>query len=176
MSTVVEPPTKEDIFREVRRRSKGKTGRRDDDSSGDFLGDAEENKRDAMRKQGPLEWLEDDPLAERDMEDPFHILVLDQTFEKPKITVEYVAQNLEYVLDMPNGDATDHAKWCMENGMTCVGVWPREECLKLGRQLQLRDIVVRVVPYAKGGDRAWQAEDAEEDLTSFAIDGVDVLE
>merc|ERR1712057_159990 len=155
-------------------------GRRDNNDNGggsDFLGDLEENKRDAVRKQGPLEWLEDDPLAERDMEDPFHILVLDQTFEKPKITVEYVAQNLEYVLEMPSEDALDHAKWCMENGLTCVGVWPREECLKLGRQLQLRDIVVRVVPYAKGGDRAWQAENAEKDETSFAIDaGVDVLE
>merc|ERR1711959_176588 len=51
MSTVVEPPTKEDIFREVRRRSKGKTGRRDSNDNGggsDFLGDLEENKRDAM--------------------------------------------------------------------------------------------------------------------------------
>jgi len=150
-STVIDAPTKEDLDRKVGRRG----GNND---NGDLLGDSEENIEEAIRQQGPLEWLEDNPDESRDMEDPFHILILDTTFEKPKITVPYVASNLEYVLGMPLDDATDHSQWCFENGMSCVGVWPREECLALGRQLQLRDIVCRVVPYAEGGDRAWQVD------------------
>lgn len=161
-STVIDAPTKEDLDRKVGRR----TGGGDDDN---LLGDAEENIEDAIRKQGPLEWLEDNPDESRDMEDPFHILVMDTTFEKAKITVPYVASNLEYVLAMPLGDATEHSQFCYDNGMSCVGVWPREECLKLGRQLQLRDIVCRIVPYAEGGHRAWQAnKDADaQDVSRF---------
>lgn len=84
-STVIDAPTKEDVKR--------KTSRRGGDD-GDLLGDQEENFEDAVRKQGPLEWLEDMEVS-RDMEDPFHILLLGQTFEKPKITVPYVASSLE---------------------------------------------------------------------------------
>ncbi len=148
-STVIDAPTKEDLDRKVGRRKGG-------NNNDDLLGDAEENIEDAIRQQGPLEWLEDNPDESRDMEDPFHILILDQTFEKPKITVPYVASNLEYVLQMPIDDATEHSQFCYDHGMSCVGVWPREECLTLGRQLQLRDIVCRVVPFAEGGQRGWQ--------------------
>jgi len=148
-STVIDAPTKEDLDRKVGRRKGG-------NNNDDQLGDAEENIEEAIRQQGPLEWLEDNPDESRDMEDPFHILILDQTFEKPKITVPYVASNLEYVLQMPIDDATEHSQFCHDHGMSCVGVWPREECLTLGRQLQLRDIVCRIVPFAEGGQRGWQ--------------------
>jgi len=164
MNTVIDSPTKEDLERKVGRRSGG-------NDNDDLLGDKEENVQDAIRTQGPLEWLEDDPTELRDMKDPFHILLLSQTFEKPKITVTYVASNLEYVLGMPIGDATEHSQLCFDNGVTCVGVWPREECLKLGRLLQLRDIVCRVVPYCEGGHRAWQAgKGANEEYTGGFID------
>merc|ERR1740133_72774 len=167
MNTVIDAPTKEDLERKVGRRSTGN----EDDGDYNFLGDSEENVQDAIRKQGPLEWLEDNPEELRDMEDPFHILLLDQTFEKPKITVEYVATNLQYVIAMPLGDATEHSQFCYDNGMSCVGVWPREECLKLGRQLQLRDIVCRVTPFVEGGNRAWQvSKDGNEENVSGFID------
>mmetsp|Transcript_4374 Transcript_4374/g.9459 ORF Transcript_4374/g.9459 Transcript_4374/m.9459 type:complete len:210 (-) Transcript_4374:385-1014(-) len=168
-ATVIDAPTKEDLDRKVGRRSSGRPG------NDDLLGDAEENIEDALRKQGPLEYLEDNPEESRDMKDPFHILILDQTFEKPKITVPYVASNLEYVLGMPLDDATDHSQWCYENGLSCVGVWPREECLALGRQLQLRDIVCRVVPFADGGHRAWQADKDAKDV-SYDADGSRFME
>merc|ERR1712194_149071 len=80
MNTVIDAPTKEDLERKVGRRSTGN----EDDGDFNFLGDSEENIQDAIRKQGPLEWLEDNPEELRDMEDPFHILLLDQTFAKPK--------------------------------------------------------------------------------------------
>lgn len=158
-STVIDAPTKEDLERKVGRRQGGD----------DLLGDAEENIEDAIRQQGPLEWLEDNPDESRDIEDPFHILILSQTYEKPKITVPYVASNLEYVLQMPIDDATEHSQFCFDHGMSCVGVWPREECLTLGRQLQLRDIVCRIVPFAEGGHRAWQADKAADaaDVSRF---------
>lgn len=145
MSTVIDAPTRERVDR--------RTG-----DGGNPLGDKEENFQDELRKQGPLEWLEDE-AEPRDMDDPFHILLLQQTFEKPKITVPYVAASLEYVLDMPIDEATELSQFSHDHGMSCLGVWPREECLKLGRQLQVRDIVCRVVPYVEGGQRGWQAKE-----------------
>jgi hypothetical protein len=152
MATVIDTPIKEDVDRKTQRRS-------GDSGGGDFLGDQEGNFDDAVRKQGPLEWLED-MTEPRDMDDPFHILLLGQTFEKPKITVPYVASSLQYVLDMPVDEALELSHFSHDFGMSCLGVWPREECLSLGRQLQVRDIVCRVVPYVEGGHRAWQAKDA----------------
>jgi hypothetical protein len=144
MSTVA--PTREDVKRKQKQ-------------DGDSLGDLEENFDNAIRKQGPLEWLED-AMESREMDDPYHILLLGQTFEKPKITVSYVAGSLHYVLEMPMDEATELSQFSFENGMSCLGTWSREECLSLGRQLQVRDIVCRVVPYCEGGQRGWQAKDA----------------
>lgn len=147
MSTVA--PSREDVEKERRTR-------KDDD--GDSLGDKEENFEDAVRKEGPLEWLEDSSES-REMDDPYHILLLGKTFEKPKITVSYVASSLNYVLDMPTDEATELSQFSHDHGMSCLGTWSREECLNLGRQLQVRDIVCRVVPYCNGGQRGWQAKD-----------------
>eukprot|EP00980_Cylindrotheca_fusiformis_P016240 scaffold4828_cov65-Cylindrotheca_fusiformis.AAC.1 len=61
---------------------------------------------------------------------------------------------------MPADEADELSKFSFENGMSCLGTWPREECLTLGRQLQVRDIVCRIVPYCEGGQRGWQAKDA----------------
>jgi hypothetical protein len=156
-TTVISAPTKEDVDRKTRRRS----GSGNDD---DLLGNREESFDEALRRQGPLEWLEDMEAA-RDMDDPFHILLLGQTFEKPKITVPYVASSLEYVLDMPVDEALELAQFSHDNGISCLGVWPRQECLRLGKQLQIRDIVCRVVPFCEGGHRAWQAKDASSGVS-----------
>lgn len=106
-----------------------------------------------------LEYLQDMQVS-RELDDPFHILLLDSTFEKPKITVPYVSASLQYVLNMPSSEATELSKACKDNGLSCLGTWSREECLSLGRALQVRDLVTRVVPYTDGGQRGWQAKDA----------------
>jgi hypothetical protein len=146
----VEAPTREDTDTDRKTRRQG-----DEDQ----IGDKEENFEDELRSKGPMEWLEDSTES-REMDDPFHILLLDQTFEKQKITVPYVSSALQYVLDMPADEATELSQFSAENGMSCLGTWPREECLTLGRQLQVRDIVCRIVPYCEGGQRGWQAKDA----------------
>eukprot|EP00339_Tiarina_fusa_P024330 CAMPEP_0117023994 /NCGR_PEP_ID=MMETSP0472-20121206/17864_1 /TAXON_ID=693140 ORGANISM="Tiarina fusus, Strain LIS" /NCGR_SAMPLE_ID=MMETSP0472 /ASSEMBLY_ACC=CAM_ASM_000603 /LENGTH=157 /DNA_ID=CAMNT_0004730299 /DNA_START=233 /DNA_END=706 /DNA_ORIENTATION=+ len=153
MSTV-ETPTREDVDRRTRR------------ENDDPLGDKGENFEEALRSQGPLEWLEDE-TASREMEDPFHILLLGQTFEKPKITVPYVSSSLTYVLGMPMDEATELAQFSHDHGISCLGTWPREECLSLGRELQVRDIVCRIVPYCEGGQRGWQAKDAESGFSNM---------
>ncbi len=61
---------------------------------------------------------------------------------------------------MPEDEARDLTFMAKENGFSCLGTWEREECLRLGRQLQIRDCVVRVVPFCQGGSRGWQAKDA----------------
>jgi hypothetical protein len=124
------------------------------------LGTPKENFQDALRRQGPLEYLEDDDEVSREPQDPFHILLLSSTFEKPKIDVPYVAGALEYVLDMPLDEGIELSQFSYEHGLSCLGTWPREQCLSLGKQLQVRDIVCRVVPFCEGGQRGWQARDA----------------
>lgn len=109
---------------------------------------------------GPLEYLQDDSSISRNKDDPFHILLLGSTFEKPRITTGYVASALVYVLSMPDLEATEHAAFASEQGVTCLGTWTREECLDLGQKLQSRDLDCRVVPYCEGGSRPWQAKSA----------------
>jgi len=118
----------------------------------------------------PLEYLEDE-MESRDPEDPFHILLLDSTFAKPKINLAYVAGCLNYVLDMPHEDAVELCSMAQTNGMSCLGTWTREECLSLGRDLQVRDLVVRIVPFCEGGNRGWQAKDSNGSSRSNSNSG-----
>lgn len=142
------PPPKTD-----RRSGTKKSGRKEyDDLNEDAL------TREASR-HGPLEYLEDE-MASREEDDPFHILLLGSTFDKPRITVPYVTGSLTYVLDMPESEAMELSQMAEHNGMSCLGTWERSECLSLGKQLQVRDIVCRVVPFVNGGQRGWQARDA----------------
>lgn len=114
-----------------------------------------------------LEYLMDSKES-RAWEEPFHILLLGQTFDKPKVTISYVTGSLEYVLSMPRTEATELAKFAKSEGLSCLGTWPREECLSLGRQLQMRDIVCRVVPFCEGGQRGWQAKDSSSSSSNNA--------
>jgi hypothetical protein len=155
--STVEIPTREDT------KTDRKTNRRSDEDAD--LGDKGENFDEALRRQGPLEYLEDADES-REIDDPFHILLLSQTFEKPKITVDYVVTSLGYVLGMPSEEAQELTQFSYDNGMSCLGTWKREECLSLGKELQVRDIVCRVVPYCQGGQRGWQAKDANLDLSN----------
>jgi len=108
----------------------------------------------------PMEYLEDE-FATRNPDDPFHILLLDSTFSQSgRVTQSYVSGCLTYVLGTPDEDALELTKMAAFNGMSCLGTWEREECLSLGRKLQVRDLVIRVVPFCEGGGRSWQAKDA----------------
>jgi hypothetical protein len=154
-ASTVEAPTKERTEQETRRRRTGRTSRDineeiNEDNGGDYP---------------DLEYLIDSQES-REMEDPFHILLLGSTFDKPKISVSYVATSLEYVLAMPGDEAQELSSFAKESGFSCLGTWPREECLDLGKQLQRRDLVCRVVPYCEGGQRGWQAKDASESSSS----------
>lgn len=155
-ATTVEPPTREKTDR--------KTG---EDEGYSDSGDEDADYSD-------LEYLIDSAEA-REMEDPFHILLMQSTFEKPKITVSYVAGSLEYVLAMPYDEAVEQSRFAKQEGFSCLGTWPREECLSLGRQLQMRDIVCRVVPYVEGGQRGWQAKDASASSSGSNANSGDVF-
>jgi len=103
----------------------------------------------------------------REFDDPFHILLLDDTFaQNDRITIEYVASSCAYVLSMPYDEAAELASHAEQEGFSCLGTWGHEECLRLGKQLQQRDIVCRVVPFCEGGDRAWQARNADSEMKS----------
>jgi len=110
----------------------------------------------------PLEYYQDE-MASREPDDPFHILLLDSTFvNSESVTRSYVSGCLTYVLGVPEGDAMELTNMAAVNGLSCLGTWEREECLVLGRKLQVRDLVVRVVPFCEGGGRSWQAKDASD--------------
>jgi hypothetical protein len=107
--------------------------------------------------------LIDDSEVSREIDDPFHILLLDATFlDAPRITIQYVASSCAYVLGMPYDESAELAAHAKAEGFSCLGTWGHEECLRLATQLQQRDLVCRVVPFCEGGDRAWQARNAEE--------------
>ena len=141
----MEPPTKEDTRTDRRQSS-------EDNGIYDEVDDGDDN-------YGDLEYLIDGQES-REMNDPFHILLLGSTFDAPKMTVSYVSGSLEYVLQMPLDEAKELSMFSQEHGLACLGTWERQECLKLGRQLQMRNLVCRVVPYCPGGQRGWQAKDA----------------
>ncbi|KAL7531297.1 hypothetical protein ACHAWF_003710 [Thalassiosira exigua] len=121
--------------------------------------------------RGPVEWLIDDPLVSRESDEPFHILLLDETFVKnDRITIAYVASSCSYVLSMPYDEAAELAAHAEKEGFSCLGTWSHDECVRLGGQLQNRDIVCRVVPYCEGGDRSWQARNADAEGMKRAED------
>jgi len=62
---------------------------------------------------------------------------------------------------MPEDEAMELTTMAATNGLSCLGTWKRAECLKLGKQLQVRDLAVRVVPYCEGGMRGWQMKNAD---------------
>jgi hypothetical protein len=145
MATVIKPPETE-----TEKRQK-KDGLKIPEGEGDI--------------RGPVEWLIDDPIVSREFDEPFHILLLDQTFtQNDRITIEYVASSCTYVLAMPYDEAAELASHAEKEGFSCLGTWNHDECTTLAGQLQNRDIVCRVVPFCEGGDRAWQArKDAKDE-------------
>lgn len=158
MSTTTAPPREKTKEKTTRKNKKRRSG----------------NDDDSIRKynDSPLEYLEDE-FATRDPEDPYHILLLDDTFERNKrITTQYVSNSVSYVCDMPEEDAFELTSMAATNGMSCLGTWKREVCLSLGKKLQNMDIVCRVVPYCDGGSRSWQAKNS--DMGSGADEYTDV--
>ncbi len=150
MSTTVIPGTETETEKELRP-GEEKIPSPETDSSG-------------AGNKGPIEWLIDDAQISRDDNDPFHILLLDETFNKDKITIEYVASTCTYVLSMPYDEAAELAAHAEKEGFSCLGTWGYQECIRLGKQLQNRDLVCRVVPYCEGGDRAWQARNMRDEV------------
>lgn len=153
MSTTTAPP-----------REKTKTNRKTNNPKEDNNDDNRSTDPNDIMKynDAPMEYLEDE-WSTRNPNDPYHILLLDTTFTKnERITISYISGCVTYVLGMPDDDARELTTMAAENGFSCLGTWEREECLKLGRQLQVRDCVVRVVPYCQGGNRGWQAKDASD--------------
>jgi hypothetical protein len=112
-TTVAPPKTNTDTDRATRR---GEKSRR--------KGDKEDKDYDEsyIRRNGPLEYLEDDLEQSREDNDPFHILLLAETYLNLKITVNYVSGALQFVLDMPYEDSVDAAIFAKENG---IPVWER---------------------------------------------------
>ena len=66
----------------------------------------------------PLEYLMD-LTAPRGDNDPFHILLLRETFDQPRITISYVVGQLTYTLGMPENDAHEHATFAKQQVSKC---------------------------------------------------------
>ena len=83
-------------------------------------------------RQGPsdFEWAIDADASRNDG-DNFHILLLNETFAKPRMSVAYAAGALTLVLAMPEPDAIEHAGFAQAQGFSCLGTWRKDECLEL---------------------------------------------
>eukprot|EP00630_Chrysocystis_fragilis_P000440 CAMPEP_0197387244 /NCGR_PEP_ID=MMETSP1165-20131217/411_1 /TAXON_ID=284809 /ORGANISM="Chrysocystis fragilis, Strain CCMP3189" /LENGTH=163 /DNA_ID=CAMNT_0042912557 /DNA_START=67 /DNA_END=558 /DNA_ORIENTATION=+ len=91
--------------------------------------------------------------------DGFHLLLLGNTFTKPRMTVPYAAGALVMCIGMDEPTALEHSSFAADNGMSCLGNWERSECLELAKQCAQRDLSVRVVPGVRG-KHAWQKDPA----------------
>ncbi len=60
-----------------------------------------------------------DLTAPRGDNDPFHILLLRETFDQPRITISYVVGQLTYTLGMPENDAHEHATFAKQQVSKC---------------------------------------------------------
>lgn len=111
-------------------------------------------------RKGPsdFEWAIDTDASRQDG-DNFHILLLKETFEKPRMSVAYVAGALTLVLAMPEPEALEHAGFAQAQGFSCLGTWRRDESLKYCEQLKGRDLSVRAIPGIRGR-QSWQGEPA----------------
>jgi hypothetical protein len=159
-TTILEPPTKERVYTSQPDSDRSTRSRRRYDGDEEY-----DNNNNDDDDDDDMEYYLD-AAESREMDDPFHILLMQRTFDKPRITIPYVASSLQYVLDMPHVDAIELSTFAREQGMSCLGMWPRKVCLELGKQLQRRDLICRVVPYATGGQRGWQAKNNAFDSSS----------
>ena len=119
-----------------------------------------QSRRGSAVRQGPsdFEWAIDADASRNDG-DNFHILLLNETFSKPRMSVAYAAGALTLVLAMPEPDAVEHAGFAQAQGFSCLGTWRKDECLELCEQLRGRDLSVRALPGVRGR-QAWQGEPA----------------
>jgi len=165
-STTVIPETETETFTKRRGASSTGTGTR---SRKPFVND----KPVSSGKRKSIEYLQDDTTELRGLSDPHHILLLGyETYAKERITVPYVTGSLMYVLDMPEGEAVDHAEFAKEQGLSILGTWPRRECLELGGKLQMRDLECRVVPGTPAGAQGWQAKDADAEFDVWDVPSI----
>ena len=100
---------------------------------------APQSTRGSAVRQGPsdFEWAIDADASRNDG-DNFHILLLNETFAKPRMSVAYAAGALTLVLAMPEPDAIEHAGFAQAQGFSCLGTWRKDECLELCEQLRGR--------------------------------------
>jgi hypothetical protein len=112
--------------------------------------------------QGPsdFEWGIDADASRQDG-DNFHILLLNETFAKPRMSVPYAAGALQMVLDMPEPEALEHAGFANKQGFSCLGTWRRDDALGLCEALRSRDLSVRAVPGVRG-KQPWQGSPANQ--------------
>lgn len=108
--------------------------------------------------ESPFEYLKDAD-ARRNDEDGFHLLLMDETFDKPRMTVPYAAGALVMSIGMDDPEAMEHSQFAKDNGMSCLGNWDREQCLELAQKCSQRDLTVRVVPGVRG-KQPWQGDAA----------------
>ena len=76
-----------------------------------------QSTRGSAVRQGPsdFEWAIDADASRNDG-DNFHILLLNETFAKPRMSVAYAAGALTLVLAMPEPDAIEHAGFAQAQG------------------------------------------------------------
>ena len=86
-----------------------------------------QSTRGSAVRQGPsdFEWALDADASRNDG-DNFHILLLNETFAKPRMSVAYAAGALTLVLAMPEPDAIEHAGFAQAQGFSCLGTWRKD--------------------------------------------------
>jgi len=93
-----------------------------------------------------LEYLYD-VKSERDIDDPFHVILLGSTFRKNhEMSNQYIVANFGRILGYSQEQSLDATTFARHQGFSNLGTWTRDECLNIGNQLRFQGFECRIVP------------------------------
>mmetsp|Transcript_20942 Transcript_20942/g.45414 ORF Transcript_20942/g.45414 Transcript_20942/m.45414 type:complete len:136 (+) Transcript_20942:597-1004(+) len=89
-----------------------------------------------------------------------------RTFHDDRISIEHAAESCIEILGIPSDKAQDLSLFAKHQGFSCLGTWPRDECLSMGEELSSRDLDCRVIPFNE--------DSVPEGLPEFSVSDEDV--
>ena len=109
-----------------------------------------------------LEYLYD-VKDDRDIDDPFHIILLGSTFAKnPDMSTYYINESFSRILGLSHEKAFETTSFARRQGFSCLGTWTRDQCLSIGKELQAQGFECRVVPVSLSEGKQDDCEDISD--------------
>lgn len=112
---------------------------------------------------------------ERHSDDLFHVILMPSTFHDDRMTIEHAAESCIEILGIPSDKAQDLSLFAKHQGFSCLGTWPRDECLSFGEELSSRDLDCRVIPFNEDSAPEFSFEDHDIDTQKAIVEDAFLL-